>query len=44
MDQLGTAVDAKMSLHAGRAFLWKIKALEIEWESFCFAVSHTFSK
>jgi hypothetical protein len=34
----------EMPLHAGRAFLWKIKAPEIEWESFCFAVSHTFSK
>jgi len=28
----------------GRTLLWKIKALEIEWDSFCFAVSHAFSK
>src|SRR6516164_8456610 len=44
VDQLAAAVDPEMSLHPGRAFLWKIKALEIEWDSFCFAVSRTFSK
>src|SRR6516162_11476874 len=44
VDQLASAVDPQMPLHPGRTFLWKIKTLEIEWESFCFAVSHTFSK
>ena len=43
----GEAADpalAREASHAGRTFLWKIKALETEWDSFCFAVSHTFSK
>src|SRR5262252_5341352 len=44
VDQLAAAVDPEMPLHPGRTFLWKIKALEIEWDSFCFAVSHTLSK
>ena len=44
VDQLAAAVDREMPFHPGRTFLWKIKALEIEWENFCFAVSHTFSK